>query len=403
MSKAGSWRFQCLTLVVVILCAWSGSVFAAGAATPDLQAKADRVRAQMEQEVSNAERQAAADSLKALREQIHTYQLMQADPTQRTKGGSVTPQGVVGIDFKAVPTGPFDASGNPSIPDYNTTANWAFTPPIAKFVDTLSALSGVDASGNCVAPNNLGQCLPIGTPDTVTYPGSDYYEISLREWSEVMHSDMPSGTPTRGYIQTNDGTDQALVAGGCTAGATPSDNTCNTIAAPSRGHFLGPIIIAQRDRPVRIKFTNELPFDADGLANASGHRDGDLHVVRSPVGMFVDDFDPLVHRRPRWHRVHVGERLHDDFRRRVDNNFGRCLNGHCYSAAPEPPTPLTISRNPFTAASRTCSLCRRTINQGMGPAGSTVVSKRTRVLPTPSGLRLYSTCWPCCWDVPLAS
>ncbi|HKI52380.1 MAG TPA: multicopper oxidase domain-containing protein [Geothermobacteraceae bacterium] len=279
MKTMGQMMLRSLSCVAILLCVWSSAVFAAGAATPELQVKADNVRAQMEQRVSNAERQAAADSLKALRQQIYDYKLLYNDPTQRVKGEtSGTPQGVLGVDFIAVPTGPFDAAGNPNVPDYNTTANWAFTPPIAKFVDTLPTLSGVDAAGDCLAPNTLGQCLPIAVPDTVTYPGSDYYEISLREWFEVMHSDMPNGTPTRGYIQTNDGTDQTLVGAGCAAGATPSDNSCNTVAPPNRGHFLGPIIIAQRDRPVRIKFTNELPFDADGLPDANGHRDGDLFI-----------------------------------------------------------------------------------------------------------------------------
>jgi hypothetical protein len=62
----------------------------------------------------------------------------------------------------------------------------------------------------------------------------------------------------------------------------------------------------------------------------AGDRDGDFHVVRSPVGMFVDDLSPLVHRRPRRHGVNVGERLHDHFRGRVDHNFGRGSYGHCY-------------------------------------------------------------------------
>jgi FtsP/CotA-like multicopper oxidase with cupredoxin domain len=265
-----------LTLMALLLCAWGSTAFAAGAATPEMQVKADRVRAEMEQRVSNAERQAAADSLKALREQIYTYQLLQADPTQRTKGGTVSTQGIVGIDYKPVPVAPYDAAGNPNVPDYNTTANWAFTPPIAKFVDDLAPLG-------CGTTNNLGQCLPVAVPDTVTYPGSDYYEISLIQWQEPMHSDLPNGTPTRGYIQTNVGTPNTLAGypdaiTGCIAGATPSDNTCNSVTPPTKGHFLGPIIISQRDRPVRIKFTNALPFDADGLPDASGHRVGDLFI-----------------------------------------------------------------------------------------------------------------------------
>ena len=286
MRSIGRGLLRSMAIAAVLLCAGGGTVFAADTVSPELAAKIERVRSQQEQRISNEERQAAADSLKALREQIHIYQQQRNDPTQRTKGEtSVGTQGIPGLDFDTIPTGPneFLLDGRPKPPDYFTTANWAFTPPIAKFVDTLSDLSAIDANGDCIRTNNLGQCLPVAVPDTVTYPGADYYEISLREWHEVMHSDMPLGTPVRGYIQTNDGT--AAGATDCSnplplgdPGFNASDNSCNTVAPPNKGHFLGPIIIAQRDRPVRLKFTNELPADADGLPDASGHRDGDLFI-----------------------------------------------------------------------------------------------------------------------------
>ncbi|MSM40120.1 MAG: multicopper oxidase domain-containing protein [Geobacter sp.] len=133
----------------------------------------------------------------------------------------------------AIPTGPKDANGNWAVPDYNTTANWAFSPQLTKFVDTLAPLG-------CTTPNNLGQCIPVAVPDTTTYPGSDYYIIELREYSEKMHSDL-NPTKLRGYVQVN---------------AAGND------VAPI--HYMGPIIVAQRDRPVRIKFTNKLPAGAGG-------------------------------------------------------------------------------------------------------------------------------------------
>ncbi|HEX5773933.1 MAG TPA: laccase, partial [Geomobilimonas sp.] len=84
------------------------------------------------------------------------------------------------------------------------------------------------------------------------YPGSDYYEIELVEYREQMHSDLPpvvgnkmtatsGGTKLRGYRQTN--------------------TTNPNLLTP---HYLGPLIIAQKDRPVRIKFTNSLPTGASG-------------------------------------------------------------------------------------------------------------------------------------------
>jgi len=110
-------------------------------------------------------------------------------------------------------------------PDYYGVANWTNTPQIRKFVDRLP---GVGAPG----ANGLGQYIPVAVPDTVTYPGSDYYELAVREYSEKLHSDLPP-TRLRGYVQLNLGTDEI--------------------------HYLGPLIRARRGRPVRIKFVNQLP------------------------------------------------------------------------------------------------------------------------------------------------
>ncbi|MFO7697248.1 MAG: multicopper oxidase domain-containing protein, partial [Anaerolineae bacterium] len=96
-----------------------------------------------------------------------------------------------------------------------------------KFVNELPGL-GVGAA------KNLGQYIPVAVPDTTTYPGSDYYIIELGQYTEQMHSDLPP-TTLRGYRQ----------AGGAY-------------------HYLGPAIVAQKDRPVRILFRNLLPTGAGG-------------------------------------------------------------------------------------------------------------------------------------------
>jgi FtsP/CotA-like multicopper oxidase with cupredoxin domain len=106
-------------------------------------------------------------------------------------------------------------------------------PGIRKFVDSLPGLGAVNA-------NDLGQFIPVAVPDTTTYPGSDYYEISLVQYTEKMHKDLPA-TTLRGYKQTNS-----------------NDPNVN------RPSYLGPIIVAQKDRPVRVKFTNNLPIGAGG-------------------------------------------------------------------------------------------------------------------------------------------
>ncbi len=100
----------------------------------------------------------------------------------------------------------------------------------------MDSLPGLGPTG----ANNLGQFIPVAVADTTTYPGSDFYRIELREYTEKMHSDLPP-TKLRGYVQVN-------------AAGVP--------LAPI--HYLGPIIVATRDRPVRIKFVNKLPTGVGG-------------------------------------------------------------------------------------------------------------------------------------------
>jgi FtsP/CotA-like multicopper oxidase with cupredoxin domain len=144
----------------------------------------------------------------------------------------------------SVPT-TFDPQGKPDY--FGTTPNFANSPlpeldtsgnvipgtGIRKFVDSLPGLGAAKA-------NNLGQYLTIAVPDKTTYPGSDYYIIALVEYTEQLHSDLPS-TKLRGYVQLNSSGQQ--------------------MSPPS---YLGPTIISQRDRPTRVKFVNQLPTGAGG-------------------------------------------------------------------------------------------------------------------------------------------
>jgi len=139
---------------------------------------------------------------------------------------------------------------------FSNTPNWNISPKLQKFVDTLAPLG-------CTTTNNLGQCIPVATPDIVTYPGSDYYEIEVVEYTEKMHSQL-SPTTLRGYRQINNGTNTAS----CTDPSLGQSNPCtaaqNTVTPPTDAHYLGPMIIAQKDRPVRIKLVNNLPVGSLG-------------------------------------------------------------------------------------------------------------------------------------------
>jgi FtsP/CotA-like multicopper oxidase with cupredoxin domain len=144
--------------------------------------------------------------------------------------------------------------GPGGVPDYfGATPNWALSPAptvvggvpsggIRKFVDKLPGLGPAGANG-LVTPGGdpLGQYIPVAVPVAdPRWPGSDYYEIELGQYTEKMHSDLPP-TTLRGYRQTN-----------------------STNPTVNKFHYLGPVIVAQKDRPVRIKFTNNLPPGANG-------------------------------------------------------------------------------------------------------------------------------------------
>jgi FtsP/CotA-like multicopper oxidase with cupredoxin domain len=81
--------------------------------------------------------------------------------------------------------------------------------------------------------------LTVAVPDTTTYLGYDYYEIEAREYTQKMHSDLPP-TRLRGYVQVKNGVDVAPIS------------------------YLGPVILASRNKPVRVKFTNKLPTGTPG-------------------------------------------------------------------------------------------------------------------------------------------
>ncbi len=164
---------------------------------------------------------------------------------------------------------------------------------IPKFTDPLPGLW--DPRGGGTPP---AKAIPLGVPDVVTYPGSDYYEIGLQEYEESFHSTLPP-TRLRGYVQLNNGTnlyDSVSNPTGCVTAApipagshecTAADNTI----APAPIRYLGPVIVAhgrvhgiQVDgvadagdpRPVRVRFVNQLPIGPPDPT--TGRRPGDLFL-----------------------------------------------------------------------------------------------------------------------------
>jgi FtsP/CotA-like multicopper oxidase with cupredoxin domain len=211
----------------------------------DLTGKVARVQQQRQKRITQADRAAAAQRLEEQRQKIEaaratlgtTATSTRTTTTQKTMSfGAVTPAAGA-LPYDPIPTGP--APG--AVPDYYTTPNWAFSPPLRKFIDSLPGLGPSGAS------TLDGYYLPVAVADTKTYPGSDYYEIELREYQHRFHREL-NETTLRGYVQVNPGTDA---------------NGNNTVAPPPIS-YLGPVIVSERDRPVRIKFTNKLPAGEGG-------------------------------------------------------------------------------------------------------------------------------------------
>src|ERR671923_131212 len=147
------------------------------------------------------------------------------------------------------------ATGSTLCTDYFGSPNWANSPLPAGTILSYSVLSGGSGYINpTVVITDIGPPFVSGTgilkfqdplpslaaavPDTTTFPGADFYVIGIRQYTTQMHANLPP-TTLRGYCQLN----------------TP--NVCN----PS---YLGPLIIAQKDRPVRVLFKNLLPIGQGG-------------------------------------------------------------------------------------------------------------------------------------------
>jgi spore coat protein A len=100
-------------------------------------------------------------------------------------------------------------------------AAFAQSPALTKFPDDHKLrLFGID--------------IPLATPDQNTYPGIDFYKIAMRQFTDQLHPELGL-TTLRGYGNFLDGID-------------------------SHKH-LGGAIVAIRDRPVRVRWFNELPSE----------------------------------------------------------------------------------------------------------------------------------------------
>jgi spore coat protein A len=88
------------------------------------------------------------------------------------------------------------------------------------------ALPGLGPGGK----NELGNYIPVLTPNTTLFPGVDFYHVVAKQFKQQVHSAIPT-TTFWGYAD----------------GTTPDSR------------YLGGVIVAKRGTPVKLKVTNQLP------------------------------------------------------------------------------------------------------------------------------------------------
>ena len=162
--------------------------------------------------------------------------------------------------------------------------------PLRKFVDPLGgAYNGLETLSSMT---DLQAGIPVAIPEPWVTPagaptGDDYYEVAVVEYTEQMHSDLPKATRLRGYVQIET---PAIAAGlkdvtgvvgsehvpGVYPDGTPIlDAAGKQVFFVHKPHYLGPSIVAFKDKPVRMKVTNYLPYtDVNGKSVGSWNGNG---------------------------------------------------------------------------------------------------------------------------------
>ena len=145
--------------------------------------------------------------------------------------------------------------------------NFANSPVLTKFKDSLPGLGNPGAAGN-----NLGNFIPVAIPMGTDTPAGvprdgDYYEIALVDYMQQMHSDMPP-TKLRGYVQIEPpGSAQpprSMHVPLTYPGGGPVLFNGVQVYGYDKPRYLGPLIGANKGTPTRVKFYNLLPTTANG-------------------------------------------------------------------------------------------------------------------------------------------
>ena len=146
---------------------------------------------------------------------------------------------------------------------------------IRKFQDALPVLCNPAVAGSCPDWNAdpAAQAIPLAVADEKVYLDadgnpikSDEYEIAVVQYRRSFNSDLPA-TLVRGYVQletpANAGVSQHIPLGNANLDPTQPDTPIYVDGEQAYGvappQWLGPVIAAIKNKPVRIVFHNLLP------------------------------------------------------------------------------------------------------------------------------------------------
>jgi FtsP/CotA-like multicopper oxidase with cupredoxin domain len=181
--------------------------------------------------------------------------------------------------------------------------------PLRKFVDPLAgAYNGL---GGLPGATGLNSGIPLAITAKWVNPAGvattdDYYEIAVVEYTERMHSDLAKETRLRGYVQIETDAirngnlkDITGLLGSEHIAATYPDGTPiydlsgRQVYFVHPPHYLGPVILAAKGTPVRLKVTNYLPYtDSTGKSVGSWNGQGGESFI--PVDETIAGGGPVL-------------------------------------------------------------------------------------------------------------
>ena len=208
--------------------------------------------------------------------------------------------------------------------------------PIRKFVDSLGGVYNGLENLPCPLGTSQDVCdLQAGIPVAITekwlnpltgvQTTDDYYEVAVVEYTERLHTDLAKATRLRGYVQIETDAMRANAANCakhdasgtvCTDitgligsehiaatypnGAPITDPKNVTLANPTgqvyfvhKPHYLGPVILAAKGTPVRMKVTNYLPY-TDSTGTSVGSWNGKGGELAVPVDETIAGGGPVL-------------------------------------------------------------------------------------------------------------